>query len=84
MYGFVSAHAANTFGIASFTAPLIRKKWYSWAIFIWACIVSYSRTYLGVHYPGDILGGAILGFAAGTAFAYAFVKTDKMVESWTQ
>lgn len=84
LYGFVSAHAANTFGIASFTAPLVRKKWYTWTIFIWAAIVSYSRTYLGVHYPGDILGGAILGFVAGSVFAYAFSKTEKISGSWTQ
>ncbi len=65
MYGFVSSHAANTFGVASFTVPLVQKKWYSWTIFIWAAIVSYSRIYLGVHYPGDIIGGIILGVFIG-------------------
>lgn len=84
MYGFVSAHAANTFGVASFTAPLISRKWFTWAIFTWAIIVSYSRIYLGVHYPGDVLGGALLGLTAGTALACVFVKIDKSSGAWTK
>ncbi|MCU0378825.1 MAG: phosphatase PAP2 family protein [Bacteroidales bacterium] len=84
MYGFVSAHAANTFGVASFTAPLISRKWFTWTIYSWAVVVSYSRIYLGVHYPGDVLGGAILGFTVGTVLAWTFVKTDKLSGSWTK
>jgi len=64
-YGFVSSHAANTFGLASFTSLLFANKKYTWFIYIWAAVVSYSRIYLGVHYPGDILGGAILGWLIG-------------------
>lgn len=65
MYGFVSSHAANAFGIAAFASPLVQKRWFAWSIFIWAAVVAYSRIYLGVHYPGDVLGGALLGITAG-------------------
>lgn len=60
-YGFVSNHASNTFALAVFTALWIRKSWYWTGILLWAALVSYSRVYLGVHFPGDILGGAIVG-----------------------
>ena len=64
-FGFVSSHAANTFAMAFFTSKLFRNRYYSWGIFIWAAVVSYSRIYLGVHYPLDIIGGALLGIALG-------------------
>ena len=65
MYGFISSHAANSFGLAMFTSLLFRKWHYSAFIFIWASLNSYSRMYMGLHYPGDILGGLILGILAG-------------------
>jgi undecaprenyl-diphosphatase len=75
MYGFVSGHASNSFGLAAFTSILIRKKWYTWVIFICAILISYSRVYLGVHYPGDVLAGGLLGLIAGTGLALAALKT---------
>ena len=60
-FGFVSSHAANSYAFAVFSLLLFKNKKYSIAIIIWASIVAYSRVYLGVHYPVDILGGAILG-----------------------
>lgn len=64
-YGFVSSHAANSFGVAMLLSMIVRKPWF-WAImFIWAALVSYSRVYLGVHYPADIFGGAMLGVLCG-------------------
>lgn len=60
-YGFVSSHAANHFAIALFTGLWIRNQWYWIGILLWAALISYSRIYLGVHFPGDILGGAVLG-----------------------
>ena len=60
-YGFVSAHAANSFALAGFISLLFRNKWVTMGMLSWAAIVSYSRIYLGVHYPGDIIAGAVLG-----------------------
>jgi undecaprenyl-diphosphatase len=64
-YGFVSAHAANTFAFATFSSLLFRNSRYTSFIFPWAAIIAYSRIYLGVHFPGDVLGGAILGILIG-------------------
>ncbi|HPA86212.1 MAG TPA: phosphatase PAP2 family protein [Bacteroidales bacterium] len=64
-FGFVSSHAANSFNVALFSLLLIRRKWYSAFILLWAATVSYSRIYLGVHYPGDIICGAVLGILTG-------------------
>ena len=66
-YGFVSSHAANTFAVAAFLTAALRKnyKWIGIVLYFWAFISSYSRIYLGFHYPGDILCGALLGILVG-------------------
>jgi len=66
-YGFVSSHAANTFAVAAFLTCALRPKtpWAGWMLYGWAFISSYSRIYVGVHYPGDILAGALLGILIG-------------------
>jgi undecaprenyl-diphosphatase len=61
LYGFVSNHAANSFALATFLHLLFRRKMISFGLYTWAVLVSYSRIYIGVHYPADILGGALLG-----------------------
>lgn len=66
-YGFLSSHAANVFMAAMFSLLLFRKKWFSYSIILWALIVGYSRIYLGVHYPGDVICGSILGAFIGWA-----------------
>lgn len=63
-FGFVSSHAANCFGIALFLAFVIKYRAFTWTMVAWASLMCYSRIYLGVHYPGDIFCGAILGFLA--------------------
>jgi len=75
LYGFVSSHAANTFGLAMFTSLIFRKSYYTLIVFIWAAINSYSRVYLGLHYPGDILGGLILGILNGFLIYITYKKT---------
>ncbi len=60
-YGFPSCHAANTFGVALITSLLLRRRWYTLFIYVWAAMTCYSRMYLGVHYPGDIVVGAAVG-----------------------
>ena len=64
-YGFMSSHAANSFGIATFIMLLMRNRALSLSLFIWAMINCYSRIYLGVHYPGDIIGGITVGVLSG-------------------
>ena len=66
LYGFVSSHAANLFGIATLISLVLRNRGSWLAMMAWAAVVAYSRIYLGVHYPGDILGGTVIGI--GVAF----------------
>lgn len=65
MYGFISSHAANAFGVAVFTSLLFRKKLFTVSVLIWAMLSCYSRLYLGVHYPGDIMFGVLAGAFSG-------------------
>lgn len=65
-YGFFSSHASNTFSIAIFLTLLFRKTSVGITFFSYAALCSYSRIYLGVHYPGDILTGILFGMFAGS------------------
>ena len=73
---FTSSHAANHFGIAMFIYITMRNIWgnYTYLFFIWAALISYAQIYVGVHYPFDILGGAIVGCSAGYFIAKIFTK----------
>ena len=64
MYGFVSSHAANYFAASTLLSLIMRHRWVAFSLFTWALLQCYSRMYLGVHYPGDILGGIIVGMLA--------------------
>lgn len=70
-FGFISSHASNTFAMAVFLAMVLPPKFRNFKIglFIWAVVVSYSRIYLGVHYPGDVIAGAMLGALLAWIFA---------------
>ncbi|MBV6645728.1 MAG: phosphatase PAP2 family protein [Cyclobacteriaceae bacterium] len=71
-YGFASSHAANTMGLATFFSKLYPNT-LGYLLIAWALLVSYSRVYLGVHYPGDIVVGMLLGVILGLC-AYQLVR----------
>jgi undecaprenyl-diphosphatase len=81
-YGFVSSHAANTFGLALLLTLVLRKKWrfFPYFIFTWAMFVSYSRIYNGVHYPADLAGGGLLGMALALIVYRLFIFTNKRLD----
>lgn len=65
-YGFASSHAANTFATAMFFWMVFRRRYrWMWVLFIWATVMTYTRIYLGAHYPGDILVGLLIGLLCG-------------------
>ena len=72
LYGFISSHASNTFGISVFFSFLFSNKKVSPLLLLYACLASYSRIYLGVHYPLDILMGALWGVSCGVAFYFLY------------
>ncbi len=79
MYGFVSSHTANAIGMAVFFGLALDKsfKIMKYIIFIWAILVSYSRIYNGVHYPGDVICGALLGTAISFGMYKLYLFTNK-------
>ena len=64
-FGFPSCHAANSFALAAFLIPLFSKRRFTIFILSWAIVNAYSRLYLGVHYPGDLIVGGIIGACIG-------------------
>lgn len=78
MYGFASSHAANSFALATYLTIVFQKriKGFAW-LFLWAALVSYTRIYLGVHYPLDILVGAALGAVCAWLAWFILVKIKR-------
>lgn len=78
---FVSNHAANHFGMATFAFLTFRgifKRW-MYLAFLWAFFISYAQIYVGVHYPLDVFGGAVLGILIGYITAWIFRKKFKSI-----
>ena len=78
LYGFVSGHAANSYALASFLWLLLGKKDWSW-LMIWAGLVAYSRIYVGVHFPIDVMIGGLLGFGMGIGLLRLARKMDQRI-----
>jgi undecaprenyl-diphosphatase len=79
VYSFVSSHATNSFDVALLSLLFIKKRWYSISIVIWALVIGYSRIYLGVHYPGDVLCGSVLGAFIGWSMYSLYSLTDNKI-----
>ena len=81
LHGFISSHASNTFAVATFLSLTLRRWKTTVMLVVWALISSYSRMYLGVHYPGDIICGAVAGILIGAVVyrVYAIIY-DKVAD----
>ena len=81
-YSFVSSHATNVFALAMFLSLRYRKRishrLFPILLFLWAIVVGYSRPYLGKHYPGDVVCGALLGIAIGGLVYFIVQLVDNL------
>ncbi|WP_419241703.1 phosphatase PAP2 family protein [Cardinium endosymbiont of Nabis limbatus] len=79
LYGFPSSHAANTYAFAMLFWRIFKNRYrFSGLFFIWATIVSYGRIYGGVHYPLDVLAGAIVGCCVGIFMHHIYQKSNNL------
>ncbi|MBX2953184.1 MAG: phosphatase PAP2 family protein [Leadbetterella sp.] len=84
MYGFASSHAANSFGLFSgFSSAFKGNKYVFWLLLAWAILMSYSRIYVGVHHPGDVVVGALIGIVVPKVFFYVYEKIGRRKEPFT-
>lgn len=80
-YGFFSAHAANTFSVAVFFCLLVRSGIMSAMLILWSLLNCWTRMYLGVHYPFDILCGLLWGGFSGLVVYYLYYKINARIST---
>lgn len=76
-FGFPSCHAANSFALAFFVMLFFKNRLLTFFILFWAALNSYSRIYVGVHYPGDLIAGTIVGLSGALLIYFLLVYTLK-------
>ena len=76
-YGFFSAHAANTFSLALFFCILVRSRVLSVALVLWSFVNCYTRMYLGLHYPSDIVCGLLWGSVCAIGVYYFYLRVSR-------
>lgn len=77
MFGFTSSHAANSFSVVMLLSLMFGYRRVTFALMMWAALQCYSRMYLGVHYPGDIIGGTIIGLLVGWLVYRLWLWTER-------
>jgi undecaprenyl-diphosphatase len=79
-YGFISSHSSNHFAMAIFITGFLGKinPLFTPGLILWAVLISYSRVYLGVHYPGDVITGALAGGILGYAFVLIYHTSKRL------
>ncbi|SEE08328.1 undecaprenyl-diphosphatase [Prevotella aff. ruminicola Tc2-24] len=80
-FGFFSAHASNTFSIAVFFCWLVRSRLLSLALILWSFTNCWTRLYLGVHFPGDILVGLLWGGLVGSTVYFLYYRLSRNMTS---
>lgn len=81
-FGFPSSHAANTAALAVFLSLILKSRWITLSLISWSLLVAYSRMYLGVHYPSDIIAGFIIGSLFAFIYYNLYISLVTFNYSW--